>query len=127
MISVSVRLPLCVSILGSVVSANQFSSHVVRCLLLCFSITGYPASVFVLACQPNYVLVENADAGVDAYETPLCGCFKGVTKAKSECKHFPLTLTETHIWSPSLTLRVFCRVLLPSLIKSREVFWFLKI
>ena len=55
-------LLLCVSIPGSIVSVNRFSSCVVRQLLLCVSITVDPVSAFTLAYQPNYVLVENADA-----------------------------------------------------------------
>ena len=60
--NIRVQLLLCVGIPGSVVSANRFSSRVVRCLLLCVSITTHPASAFVFACQPNSVLVEKADA-----------------------------------------------------------------
>ena len=61
-LEVRVRLLLCVSIPSSIVSANRFSSCIVRRLLLCISITVDPASAFTLACQPKSVLVENADA-----------------------------------------------------------------
>ena len=37
----------------------------------------------------------HANAGGDAYETPRNGRINGATKAKSECEHFPLTLTLT--------------------------------
>ena len=60
-IGVRARLLLCISIPGSVASANRFSSCVVRQLLLCVNITVDSASTFMLACQPNSVLVENAD------------------------------------------------------------------
>ena len=62
LIRVRAQLLLCVSIPGSIVSTNRFSSHVVRWLLLCVSITVDLASALALACQPNPVLVENADA-----------------------------------------------------------------
>ena len=55
-----------------------------------------PVSAFALACQLNSVLVENVNAGVDAYETLQRGRIKGATKAKSECVGFPLALTRTH-------------------------------
>ena len=60
--SIMARLLLCNSIPSSVASVNRFSSCVGRRLLLCISITVYPASAFTLACQPNPVLVENAEA-----------------------------------------------------------------
>ena len=46
---------------GTVASTNRFSRCAARCLLLCVSITVDPASAFILACQPNVVLVENED------------------------------------------------------------------
>ena len=60
--SIRARLLLCIHIPGSVASVNRFSSRVVRCPLLCIGITVDPVSAFVLACQPNSALVENADA-----------------------------------------------------------------
>ena len=59
---VRVQLLLYVSIRGSVASVNWFSSHVVRYLLLCSSVSFGHALAFTLTCQPNPVLVENADA-----------------------------------------------------------------
>ena len=61
-IKIRAWLLLRVSIPGSVALANRFSTYVVGWLLLCVIITVDPASVFELACQPNSVLVENADA-----------------------------------------------------------------
>ena len=107
--SIRARLLLYVRIPSSIASANRFSSRVVRCLLLCVSITADSASAFTLACQPNPVLVENAEhanAGVDAYETPRHGHIKGATKANSERVRFPLTLTRTHKRSPCLAFSV---------------------
>ena len=56
------RLLLCVSICGSIALVNLFSSCVLRRLLLCGSASFGHALEFTLTCQPNPVLVENADA-----------------------------------------------------------------
>ena len=51
-------------------------------LLSCGSINIDPASVFVLTCQTNHVLVEtqtHSNAGGNAYETPLRERIKGAT------------------------------------------------
>ena len=49
------------NIRGSVASANRFSSHVVRCLLPCGSVSVGHVLASALTCRPNPVLVENAD------------------------------------------------------------------
>ena len=60
--NLKVRLLSCVSICGSIVSANQFSSRVVRGFLLCGSVSVGHVFVLALTCRLNPVVVENADA-----------------------------------------------------------------